>query len=56
MGEEVLKNMRARVEQCRRLSDLITNSELRERLRVMAHEIEADIRRLESEGAVRLKD
>lgn len=36
-------------EQYRRLSDLITNPDGRDRLREMANDIEADIRRLQSE-------
>jgi hypothetical protein len=47
MGDDVVENMRARAEQCRRISDLITSSEMRDRLRAMAKEIDADIQRLE---------
>jgi hypothetical protein len=47
MGDDVVENMRARAEQCRRISDLITSSEMRDRLRTMANEIDADIQRLE---------
>lgn len=54
---EVVDNMRARAEQCRRLSDLITNNEVRNRLRAMADEIDADLKRLvKKETGRRKKD
>jgi hypothetical protein len=46
---DVIANIRARVEQCRRLADLITNRETAELLRQMADDGEADVRRLEAE-------
>jgi hypothetical protein len=53
MGDDVIENMRARAEQCRRISDLIANSEMRDRLRAMANEIDADIQRLERRASRR---
>jgi hypothetical protein len=53
MGDDVVENMRARAEQCRRISDLITSSEMRDRLRTMANEIDADIQRLERRASRR---
>ena len=46
---DVIANIRARVEQCRRLADLITNREAAAILRQMAEDGERDVRRLEAE-------
>jgi hypothetical protein len=48
---ELIKNMRARVEQCRRLAKGVSDERTIVALRNMAAEIEADIKRLEAEGA-----
>ena len=45
---DVIANIRARVEQCRRLADLITNREAAAILRQMAEDGERDVRRLEA--------
>jgi hypothetical protein len=47
--DELIRKMRARVEQCRRLADSIGNPEARRTLLHMADEGEADIRKLEVE-------
>ena len=44
----MIANIRARVEQCRRLADLITNREAAAILRQMADDGERDVRRLEA--------
>ena len=49
MNEELKRNMRARIEQCRRLAKLINDPRTTEALLRMADEGEADIGRLESE-------
>lgn len=46
MGEDPIENMRARAEQCRRLSDHIHDREMAAQLRTWAAEIDADIKRL----------
>lgn len=46
MGEDPIENMRARAEQCRRLSDHIHDREMAAQLRTWAAEIDADIERL----------
>lgn len=46
MGEDPVENMRARAEQCRRLSDHIHDREMAAQLRAWAAEIDADIKRL----------
>lgn len=48
MGDNPIENMRARAEQCRRLSDHMHDRKMAEQLRTWAREIEADIRRLEA--------
>jgi hypothetical protein len=48
-GGELIRKMRARVEQCRRLADMTHNREMREILLQMADEGDADIRKLEAE-------
>jgi hypothetical protein len=50
MSEEVVANMRARVEQCRRLAKHVSDQRTAETLRKMAEEVESDIRRLLSQG------
>lgn len=49
MGEDPIENMRARAEQCRRLSDHIHDREMAAQLRAWAADIDADIQRLEAE-------
>lgn len=51
---ELIRKMRARVEQARRLAKYINDPRTTEALMQMAEEGEADIRRLEEEG--RLSD
>ena len=47
--DEVIRHMRARVKQCRRLAAAIVDNEARRSLLQMADEIEADIGKLEDE-------
>lgn len=47
--DDPLENMRARVEQFRRLADLTHDSEMSLKLRHWADEIQLDLRRLEAE-------
>lgn len=47
MADDVLKRMKARVAQCRRLAAATTDERAATILRQMADEVEADIRRLE---------
>jgi len=49
MASDLIAHMRARVEQCRRLANMITDERAAEVLRKMAEEGEADIRRLEAQ-------
>ena len=51
MDEGTLANMRARVAQCRRLADSITDARAAAILRQMADEGDADIARAEAERA-----
>lgn len=51
MDEAALANMRARVAQCRRLADSITDAQAAATLRQMADEGDADIARIEAELA-----
>jgi hypothetical protein len=51
MDPKALANMRARVAQCRRLADSITDARAASILRQMADEGDADIARLEAEAA-----
>jgi hypothetical protein len=51
MNDDVIRGMRNRVEQCRRLASMITHPEARETLLRMAAEGEADINRLEADKA-----
>ena len=47
---ELIKKMRARVEQARRLAEYVNDPRTTEALLLMAQEGEADIRKLEEEG------
>lgn len=47
MSDDVIANIRARVAQCRRLAEMITDEQAAAILRQMAEEGERDIRRLE---------
>ena len=49
MSEAVIAEMRARVEQCRRLARTTNDAHVAEVLRQMADEVETDIAKLESE-------
>lgn len=49
MNDDVIRGMRNRAEQCRRLASMITHPEARETLLRMASEAEEDIERLEAE-------
>ena len=49
-NDDVVRGMRSRVEQCRRLADMIHDPRAREILQQMALEGERDIRRLEAEN------
>lgn len=53
MAEDPLENMRQRSEQCRRLSRITHDEKMKWQLLEWAHEIEADIQRLELERAER---
>lgn len=48
MNEDVLSNIRSRVERCRYLASVITDGKAASILRKMAEEGEADIKRLEA--------
>jgi hypothetical protein len=47
MNEDVIENIRGRMERCRRLASMITDKKAIEVLEQMAREAEADIARLE---------
>ena len=47
MPDDVIANIRARIAQCRRLADLITDDQTAAILRQMADDGESDLRRLE---------
>ena len=47
MPDDVIANIRARIAQCRRLAELITDDQAAAILRQMAEDGEADVRRLE---------
>jgi hypothetical protein len=51
MSAELITNMRARIEQCRRLAKYINDPRTTEALLRMAEEGEADLRKLEAEEA-----
>jgi hypothetical protein len=53
--EDVISHMRARVEQCRRLAEMITDERAAAILRQMAEDGEADLKRLEAEQAQKAK-
>ena len=53
MGHDPLDNIRARVEQCRRLAKAITDARAAKILLQMADEGEADLKRLQAERAHR---
>lgn len=46
MSEDVIANIRARIDKCRKLADMITDERTAAVLRQMAEDGEADIRRL----------
>jgi hypothetical protein len=48
MSEDVIANIRARIDKCRKLADMITDERTAAILRQMAVDGEADIRRLEA--------
>jgi len=48
MSEDVIVNIRARIDKCRKLADMITDERTAAILRQMAEDGEADIRRLEA--------
>ena len=48
MANELIAHMRARVDQCRRLAEMITDEKAASILRQMAEDGEADIRRIEA--------
>ena len=49
MHDEIIANIRSRVQRCRYLAGMINDPKAAEVLRQMAEEGEADIRRLEAE-------
>jgi hypothetical protein len=49
MNDDVIRGIRARVEQCRRLAGMINHPEARQTLLQMAKDGEEDIKRLEAE-------
>jgi hypothetical protein len=53
MSDDVIANIRSRVERCRRLAGMITDAQAAAVLRQMAEEGEADIQRLQAERAER---
>jgi hypothetical protein len=53
MNEEVIRGIRGRAEQCRRLANMITDTEARETLLRMAREADQDIARLQAESGRR---
>jgi hypothetical protein len=48
MDDDMLRKMRARVEQCRRLASSTTDERAAKALSKMADEVEADLRRLKA--------
>ena len=56
MDEEMIANIRARIERCRRLASLTIDERARRILRDMADEDEADLRRLEAGRAAPKND
>ena len=55
MPEDLISHMRARVEQCRRLAEMITDERAAAILKQMAEDGEADLRRLEGEQVQKAK-
>ena len=55
MSEDVISHMRARVEQCRRLAEMITDERATAALKQMAEDGQADLERLEAEQALKAK-
>lgn len=51
MSEELARNMRGRIDQCRRLAKTTTDERAANILRQMADEVEADLNRLLAEMA-----
>ena len=51
MSEELARNMRGRIDQCRRLAKTTTDERAAQILRQMADEVEADLNRLLAEMA-----
>jgi hypothetical protein len=49
MNDDIIANIRSRVERCRYLAGMINDKQAAEVLRQMAEEGDADIRRLEAE-------
>ena len=52
MSAELIRNMRARIEQCRRLARFVNDPRTTEALLTMAEEGEADLKKLEAEEAL----
>lgn len=50
MHEELIENIRSRIERCRRLAGMITDKQAAEILLQMAREGEKDIARIEAES------
>lgn len=55
MPEDLIAHMRSRVEQCRRLAEMITDERAVAILKQMAEDGEADLRRLEAGQAPKVK-
>lgn len=55
MPEDLISHIRARVEQCRRLAEMITDERAAAILKQMAEEGEADVKRLEAEQVQKAK-
>lgn len=53
MNDQVIRNMRARIEKCRRLAKNINDPRTTEALQRMADEAEADLARLEADDRAR---
>jgi hypothetical protein len=53
MNEQLMTNMLERMERCRRLANQTHDDRASKALREMAEEIEADLKRLKADGAVR---
>ncbi|HEX8840275.1 MAG TPA: hypothetical protein VF750_07385 [Sphingomicrobium sp.] len=55
MNDDIIANIRSRVERCRYLAGMINDQQAAEVLRQMAQEGEADIERLEAERDAKSK-